>query len=99
PLRDLSSFPTRRSSDLSRWLTFKISGKDLAQVFGSRPQTAPGTGRTNSLWLLVGGGVLLLLLGFGAATLWARRQRARLEAALRRSEEHTSELQSLRHLV
>jgi LPXTG-motif cell wall-anchored protein len=76
----------------SRWFYFTISAKDLAQVFGAQPQTRPGTGGKSSLWLLIGAGVLLLLLGFLAATVWARRQRRRLEARMRERERKELEL-------
>jgi hypothetical protein len=79
---------------ITHWFTFKITQKDLAQVFGSRPQTAPGAGGGLPVWILVGVGVLLLLLGFGAAMLWARRQRRRLEAKLRERDVQELELWS-----
>src|SRR5438045_9475120 len=66
-VRDLHSFPTRRSSDLTR------------RVVEAQASVARRSHR---------------LCGEGAQ--WPLRATSR---SLRRSEEHTSELQSLRHLV
>src|SRR5438309_8761443 len=75
PLRDLHSFPTRRSSDLSLRL------RDMASHFseGTKP----------SAWVV----------RVYSTTLTSKNPLASSTALSRRSEEHTSELQSQFHLV
>src|SRR5205814_3688206 len=85
----LHSFPTRRSSDLVVWLAENGRERDLILVLipGGHGRTPPSDDYSH--------------LGFALASraeVDSVAERARAEGRLR-SEEHTSELQSLRHLV
>src|SRR5205814_6099898 len=92
-LRDLLSFPTRRSSDL-----------DTANMFGfwdwvgGRYSYDSAVGL--SLMLAIGGKAFgEMLAGFHAMDEHFRTTPFEKNLPVLRSEEHTSELQSLRHLV
>src|SRR5262245_65781045 len=92
--RNLHSFPTRRSSDLN-WrqiwrtalLTVTVAGGDRSPVLRSRSRQATMSAKPSRL------PAKRILLAEDDDSM-----RGFLERALR-SEEHTSELQSLRHLV
>src|SRR5205814_5792280 len=88
--RPFPSFPTRRSSDLfSGWRMPSWLGEGGLGPFPNRNHTAH---------VLALGGVLAI----GCCADAARRGRMRAVSWIlfaARSEEHTSELQSLRHLV
>src|SRR5205814_7486927 len=91
-LRDLRSFPTRRSSDLGASVydgdgcrSVRASRRDGAEVRGSRRSCAHR-------------GDMMNPAPERDAAISVSADLTRATAALR-SEEHTSELQSLRHLV
>src|SRR5205814_8744897 len=96
PHLHLHSFPTRRSSDLSltleAWVMFNsVTGTQMifSKAVGS------GTNDSYALWLQNGdirGGVDTGFLSVSLSPVSLRWYHIR-------SEEHTSELQSLRHLV
>src|SRR5205814_10698864 len=87
--RPLHSFPTRRSSDLTTTTTASLL-----------PPSGPPQSGPSRLWTVdVAGGKPTRIEGFeGAAEPTVSPDGTRI-AFGRRSEEHTSELQSLRHLV
>jgi hypothetical protein len=62
--------------------TFKIGKKELAQVFGSKATGAPGSGGI-PVWLMIAGGVGILLAGFAVAALYFKRRERRLAARMR----------------
>src|SRR5437899_4477788 len=86
--RDLHSFPTRRSSDLSYGVTLTVSDKDSGSGTDSKTvnvvDVAPGV-TINGAPVSSAEGTAVMLTSTVSGT--------------GRSEEHTSELQSLRHLV
>src|SRR5205814_10382525 len=97
--RDLHSFPTRRSSDLDSATVARAGGdvvlRDLGWTVNAGETWAVvgpvGAGKTTLAEVLLGRHRLT-----GGTIAWPLLDR--LRAAGRRSEEHTSELQSLRHL-
>src|SRR5690606_40862081 len=93
--RYLPSFPTRRSSDLVLFAEAVLGiGFQMQEVGADRPVAVLETGENDSV-------LHLRHLGAGAdqqAVGRARRPR-RVPDAARRSEEHTSELQSRENLV
>src|SRR5205823_14846440 len=99
PLRALTSFPTRRSSDLQRVRSGAGSGAGDGSEgpLYNRPATRRGPARP-------GGGFREAAAHAGLATaLWRlaryRRHGVGIRKKSHRSEEHTSELQSLAYLV
>src|ERR1039458_10433631 len=81
---DPPSMPTEQSPESNQSMV--VSPAPAFEVVGPVGSAPPGKtkpARRRRLWLWL---LILLLLGLGAYFLW-------------RSEEHTSELQSLRHLV
>src|SRR5205814_9964419 len=89
------SFPTRRSSDLCFEAGVRVADASVAGL-GGCPYANGATGNVATE------DVVYLLDGVGARTavdLGALIEVARWISAEIRSEEHTSELQSLRHLV
>src|SRR5205814_8447217 len=92
----LHSFPTRRSSDLVRCSAGRGAGWRVARRTapqGARPRT-PRRARTRVMTVILAAAVLL-----GVGFLLVSAVLRRIRAGPLRSEEHTSELQSLRHLV
>src|SRR5205814_8370650 len=93
-LRDLHSFPTRRSSDLAEHSADEIEGEDGRVLPVSGHHAADGDSFAALEGFGYGGFVGLCYEGAVAeATLDGSAD------PIKRSEEHTSELQSLRHLV
>src|SRR5207244_10956625 len=93
-IRDLHSFPTRRSSDLEGNLTYRTDGirEKVPDVFVEvSPELAEERGIQSGTWVQ-------LVSRYGQV-----RVRAlvtdRVQGRELRSEEHTSELQSPDHLV
>src|SRR5205814_4233906 len=95
----LYSFPTRRSSDLSQLLSKKVSLQTNSSPRWGRSDGRGGSGQARRWSAKVGD------------HMWKRGPfrlgrvpheaglRVLLQGKSKRSEEHTSELQSLRHLV
>src|SRR5205814_8907412 len=89
--RDLHSFPTRRSSDLAELYIAKLTG---AQVVP--PTNSTATGLMTFRQALDGHSAAVSL---SLNDLSSSETAAHIHSPAARSEEHTSELQSLRHLV
>src|SRR5205814_10720662 len=87
--RDLHSFPTRRSSDLSEAMGAEMSGFLVTAEIDFDEAEAAGYPRNSKPY------VITMEQAFTLALINSRFYQFQLE----RSEEHTSELQSLRHLV
>src|SRR5205814_9900172 len=84
--RKLPSFPTRRSSDLKRRVLRQRLGRQVEQPGRHHTAASPDLGDGRQIE------VVLIMLRIA--------ERGRLGVGrVVRSEEHTSELQSLRHLV
>src|SRR5205823_6806950 len=83
--RDLHSFPTRRSSDLTREITLGSVSTRERSTKGRRTKRYPGKSGTSRV----------TRRSFRCRT---ERQQGR-KCSISRSEEHTSELQSLAYLV
>src|SRR5205814_10693376 len=90
--RHLLSFPTRRSSDLD--VTRTRQG-DIDDQFFQRPPMRSDSGRLTSGQVATEDRVLAIR----ARCPRCRQQKIDMRPRRDRSEEHTSELQSLRHLV
>src|SRR5205814_7342084 len=92
------SFPTRRSSDLHdpRW-SLPLSPAELEQAVEGREIERLGRRGKYLVWELAGDAFLLLHLRMTGTLLLRPPERTAHTRV--RSEEHTSELQSLRHLV
>src|SRR5205814_6101442 len=92
---DLPSFPTRRSSDLMAGDSFPAVFTGVrftaTQTGGASGFTANGSGNINDTVTMPGGSVIVYT---ATGTIDPSAPSGTL-----RSEEHTSELQSLRHLV
>src|SRR5205814_4715014 len=88
-LFSLPSFPTRRSSDLPSFRRPSTYGKTR---FSIRPQLMMSFPSWPNLYCPASSSQAFVVAGHQPCPL-------RLLAACYRSEEHTSELQSLRHLV
>src|SRR5205814_8680915 len=90
--RDLHSFPTRRSSDLMNILVIGGGGREHALVW--KLKQSP---RVEKIWCAPGNGGIAR--DAECVTIDAGDVAGLVAFAEKRSEEHTSELQSLRHLV
>src|SRR5438045_6246148 len=92
PLRGLHSFPTRRSSDLKRKSVEEVAGEEFSR--SAMPKPCDQRGSPSRTTAAESPGMLFADIKLATAfSMAARFSRGR------RSEEHTSELQSLRHLV
>src|SRR5205814_8448213 len=91
--RDIHSFPTRRSSDLVNPDAVTGPVRPLAQIRRTPISLATITALRDSTR------AYLSRNGFAPPERDQEKASAQLAQPRRRSEEHTSELQSLRHLV
>src|SRR5205814_9844501 len=97
--RDRQPSPTRRSSDLYQNAREVLN--DLEGKHASRARAILSTHLPGRRWAIAATATLFLSLGgyLSIDRVFFQQSRKQSASAKPRSEEHTSELQSLRHLV